>query len=289
VDDLDRDAFDPFSIDGWLAPPPDGVSPEPCIVWPAPDRKLEAPVPADGDYPKVPTLVLSGDLDSITPTANAKRVAKLFPGSRFVEIANSGHNTAFNFRSDCAGSMVVSFIDQLSPGDTSCARSNEFVIPAIGRFPEEAEDAQPATSPKSRRSWRHRSRHRSRKRTDRRVAQVAAVAATTVIDATKRTFIQSEGAGVGLRGGTFTIEFSDTDATLALAGVQFTEDVAVTGTAVHAFETDVFDVNVTVDGPRRIDGTLHITGQSFFSPGASTWRITGKLGGRTVDLRVPVT
>ena len=30
----DRDEFDPFSVDAWLAPPPSGVSPEACIVWP---------------------------------------------------------------------------------------------------------------------------------------------------------------------------------------------------------------------------------------------------------------
>ena len=282
VEDLDRDEFDPFSIDAWLAPPPDGVSPEPCIVWPAPDRKLEAPVPARGDYPDAPTLVLSGDLDSVTTSADARRVAALFPDSRFLEVANSGHHTALNFRSDCVGPIVVSFIAEFSPGDTSCTRSNEFVVPARGRFPEEADDARPATGTKSR-------KHRSKKRTDKRVAQVAAVSANTVIDAVKRSFIQSGPEGVGLRGGTFTIEFSDTAATLQLDGARFAEDVAVTGTAVHSFETDLFDVNVTVDGPRDLDGTLNITGLAFFVDGASTWQINGELGGRTVNLRVPVT
>ena len=118
---------------------------------------------------------------------------------------------------------------------------------------------------------------------------MAAVSAATVIDAVKRTFLSFGSDGVGLRGGTFTISFSDTAATLGLDATRFSEDVAITGTAVHTFETDIFDVNVTVDGPRDLDGTLNINGRAFFVPGASTWHITGVLGGRSVDLRVPVT
>ena len=287
-EDLDRDEFEPFSVDAWLAPPPEGISPEACIVWPAANRALETPVPARGDYAEAPTLVLSGDLDAGTPTADAKRVVKLFPNGRLLEIANSGHHTVLSFRFDCAVPIVINFIEQLEPGDTSCARSDEFVISALGRFPEEAKDARPATKAGSTKSFRHRGKRGSKKRSDRRVAQVAAVAATTVIDAVKRTFNSTGLSGVGLRGGTFTIEFGETAATMQFHGVRFAEDVAVSGTSIHSFETDQFDVNITVDGPRGLDGTLHITGLAFFVPGASTWQITGVLGARTVDLRVPV-
>jgi pimeloyl-ACP methyl ester carboxylesterase len=293
LEDLEEDDFGPFSVDAWLAPPPLSVFPDPCITWPAPTRPFEPAVPAGTKFARLPVLVLSADLDTGTTTHDAKRVAKLFPGSRFVEIANSGHHTLLNARFDCSAAIIGQFIESLTPGDTSCAPSNEFVFPALGRFPEEAEDARPATTGRkgkhrSKHRGKHGSKHRSEK-TDRRVAAVAAVAATTVIDAFKRSFLQSGPDGVGLRGGTFTIGFGDSGATVELTDARFAQDVAVSGTAIHSFESNIIDANVMVDGPRGADGTLNITGLAFFAPGASTWQIRGVLGGRSVDLRVPVT
>ena len=303
VEDLEDDDFGPFSVDAWLAPPPLSVFPDPCIAWPAPNRPFEPAVPAGTRFADLPVLVLNGDLDTGTTTADAKRVARLFPRSRFVELANSGHNTLVNARSDCSAAIVGQFIESLTPGDTSCASSNEFVFPALGRFPEEAEDARPATGSSngehhSKHHGKHHSRHRGKhhadgehgsKKTDRRADAVATVAATTVIDAFKRSFLQSGPDGVGLRGGTFTISFGDTGATIELTGARFARDVAVSGTAIHTFESNIMDANVTVDGPGAADGTLNMSGLIFFAPGASTWQIHGVLGGRTVDLRVPVT
>ena len=242
-----------------------------------------------GDFP---VLVLSGDLDTGTTTSDAKRVAKLFPEGRFIEIANSGHHTLFNARGDCSAAIIDSFIESFTPGDTSCATSNEFVFPALGRFPEEAEDARQALGTGSSSKAKHRSKHHGRRhsdKTDRRVAQVAAVSAATVIDAFKRSFLSFGSDGVGLRGGSFTISFSDTAATIELTDARFAEDVTVSGTVIHSFESNTVDANITVDGPRGLDGALNISGLVFFAPGASTWQIHGTLGGRTVDVRVPVT
>jgi pimeloyl-ACP methyl ester carboxylesterase len=277
VGDLERDDFEPFSVKAWLSPPPLGVYPDPCIAWPAPNRPVELPVPARTKFADVPTLALSGDYDNGggTTSADVKRVARLFPGSRFVEIANASHHTVITRRFECAASIVVQFVEQLAPGDTSCAQSNEFVIPAVGRFPEKARKAKAAKI--------DRTGDDHSEKADRRVATVAAA---TITDAFRRTFEQPEPHdGLGLRGGTVSPDFGPTGATVDLTGTRFAEDVSVSGTATVS---DVLDATVTVDGPRGEDGTLHVTG-IWFDVGATTLQIRGTLGGRQVALLVPAT
>ena len=72
-------------------------------------------------YPAVPTLVLVGDLDSITSSEGSRIVADRFPNSTFVQVANTGHVTALIDYSRCASNIVVEFVRTTSPGDTSCA------------------------------------------------------------------------------------------------------------------------------------------------------------------------
>jgi hypothetical protein len=62
-------------------------------------------------FPSVPALVLSGDLDSIqVPSADAREVAALFPRSKFVELADSGHHTVFSWRGECSRALVQRFL-----------------------------------------------------------------------------------------------------------------------------------------------------------------------------------
>jgi hypothetical protein len=44
-DQLGRNTFAPFSVDGWLSSPPDGLQPDPCIVWPTPEPGTQPAVP----------------------------------------------------------------------------------------------------------------------------------------------------------------------------------------------------------------------------------------------------
>ena len=94
---------------------------------------------------------------------------------------------------------------------------------------------------------------------------------------------------MGLRGGTWSISFSDVGATIHLSGSRFAEDVAVTGEAVLPFGVVAsLDATVTVDGPAGEDGTLTVTGL-VFSPGARKLVVRGTLAGRNVALLVPAT
>jgi pimeloyl-ACP methyl ester carboxylesterase len=278
-DALPRNHFAPFSIDGWLAPFPTGpIGPDPCIVWPPPKRQVAPPIPPGAKFPgKVPALILSGDLDFDAPSANGRRVARAWPNSRFIEIANSGHHTAVNGRFDCSDGMVVHFIVERRPGDTGCAADTAFgAIPAVGRFPLRAAGARPAERRPGDQSTN----------TDRKVGAVAAAAVT---DAFRRTFLGSPpGPGAGLRGGTFSSDLGESGITDTLKGVRFASDVAVSGVADYALEDESIDAAITVHGPAGEGGTLHLTGVWFAGRHQATvLELTGKLGGRALALRVP--
>jgi hypothetical protein len=113
------------------------------------------------------------------------------------------------------------------------------------------------------------------------------VAAATFTDSLRRAYMTGEG-GPGLRGGTFDVEFTDTQTNLDLAGARYAGDVTVTGHGSVPFDTNAIDAQLTVDGPGAEDGSLHLTGV-WLNPDATTLHIGGTLGGRTVSLAVPAT
>ena len=64
-----------------------------CLRWPVPAHPHPL-LPPDHTYPTVPTLVLVGDLDSVTSAEGARVVASRFPNSTFVEVHNEVHVSA---------------------------------------------------------------------------------------------------------------------------------------------------------------------------------------------------
>lgn len=82
---------------------------------------IEALAPGEGGprVPRVPTLVLGGQLDPITPTRWGRAVATQAPLGRFIEFPNQGH--AVTSSSSCAATIVSEFLERpLQPIDTSC-------------------------------------------------------------------------------------------------------------------------------------------------------------------------
>ena len=143
VDDLPNDRFGLFSKEAWVARPPAPLAPDVCIVWPGPRSTTPRAIPAGARFPaNVPALIITGDLDLNLPPADSEPLKKLWPNSRYVEIRNGGHHVFFA-AFECAEPIIVRFIRDLRPGDTSCAKTNPqtFSFPAIGRFPVVAADA----------------------------------------------------------------------------------------------------------------------------------------------------
>ena len=76
-----------------------------CASWP----DASPPPPAQAPLPSVPTLILSGAQDLRTPTANARSVAALIPGSQLLVVPFTGHSVLGSDFSGCAERAVGAF------------------------------------------------------------------------------------------------------------------------------------------------------------------------------------
>ena len=105
--------FAPFTAQEWTGLDYEGALA--CLRWP-PAAFPDPPVPPSAPYPNVPTLILNGDLDNITPLADARVVAARFPRSTLVVMQNSGHVTALQDQNDCAAPIYEHFVRTLERG-----------------------------------------------------------------------------------------------------------------------------------------------------------------------------
>ncbi len=85
----------------------DRVLAEACDVWPAADYPdgFEEPVESD-----VPTLLLSGALDPITPPSNAESAARTLTNSRSLTAPSGGHIITTH---GCTADLIAEFLDTL--------------------------------------------------------------------------------------------------------------------------------------------------------------------------------
>lgn len=89
-----------------------------CPIWPQ-YRLGEAfyqPVTAN-----IPTLILSGNLDPVTPPSNGEFSAKTLPNNHHIIIENASHTVALN---TCASDIINEFLTSLKPKelDESCLK-----------------------------------------------------------------------------------------------------------------------------------------------------------------------
>ena len=117
--------FAPFSIDEGIESQVYITPLDSCLPWPGPPKDLApgapgAPLPPSARFPAVPTLVLSGDLDSITSVIDANDTARQFPNAVHVVVPNLGHVVTDSDEIGCTLDIVHRFVKSLSPGDTNC-------------------------------------------------------------------------------------------------------------------------------------------------------------------------
>ena len=254
--------FAPFSAEAWTGTDYEGVLA--CLRWPSPSRP-DPPDPPGAAYPDVPTLVLNGDLDTITASSGAREVARRFPGATFVELENSFHVAALYDWDGCAAALYARFVRSLDPGDTSCAGE----IGEVNLIPSFAE-ADPAHSAPGDESTRD----------DRRLA---AAAALTAADVVARWIVNYDGAGVGLRGGRWTYA-GYPNVRFRLTNVRLVQGVRVSGTVRWAYRGGAVRASVDVQGADGTAGTLSIAYPK--EPGA-TATLTGTVGGRELRATMP--
>lgn len=131
----DPDLYGPFRIREYLAS--DFGTQSLCLTWPVATRgPWKIPGPPSGTYPDVPTLVLSGELDTITTAAEGELVARQFVRARHVIVANSTHVTAMDDVNKCASALVREFFsDQdavLAGSGGRCAATIPPIVAVLG-------------------------------------------------------------------------------------------------------------------------------------------------------------
>jgi pimeloyl-ACP methyl ester carboxylesterase len=258
--------FAPFSASAWTGTDYEGVFA--CLRWPSPARP-DPPDPPGAVYPEVPTLVLNGDLDTITASSGAREVARRFPGSTFVELENSVHVTALYDWDLCASRIYISFVRNLDPGDTSCAEEiGEWnLVPAFARSVTEVDVARRAPGDDSTRD-------------DRRLATAAALTAADVI---ARWMVNYDGTGVGLRGGRWTYG-GYPNVRFRLVNTRLVPGVSVSGTVRWAYRGGASSANVEVTGPGGVTGTLRI---AWLKQPHATATVAGTIDGRRLRATMP--
>jgi pimeloyl-ACP methyl ester carboxylesterase len=209
--------YSPFTIDEYRAMPLDYSFIDECVGWPvAPPYHPASRVGANAEYPDVPALIISGELDSITTMADGAAVAAAFRHGVQVRIANSFHVNALpRARSDCGAELVRRFITTLAAGDTSCA-SRVPPVRLVPRFAATAHDLEPAAElPGNSASPRQ--------------LRIVSAALQTAGDLLARVDANSTDHGRGLRGGTFRLKRSGAGVRIELHQVRWTRNVAVSG------------------------------------------------------------
>ena len=217
-----------------------------CLPWPAPppSQVPGKPLPPGARFPAVPTLVLSGDLDSVTSPQDADQVTAQFPNAVHVVVPNLTHVVAGSDYLGCTSSIALKFVETLVVGDTSCV-SNVRAVRTVPRFVRRSSGADPVDPVAG----------NTASVAQRRLAAAAVEAAGDVL---ARYWASVGTTGAGLRGGQFSYSSTASGYRFALDGVRWSEDVAVSGTVNWNTTSGAVTAAVTLDqGGSRV-GSLKI-------------------------------
>jgi pimeloyl-ACP methyl ester carboxylesterase len=214
----DPELYGPFRIREYLTS--NFATQSLCLTWPVATRNpWQIPGPPSGTYPDVPTLVLSGELDTITTAAEGELVSNQFARARHVIVANSTHVTAMGDVHNCASALVREFFsDQdavLAGSGGQCAATIPPIKAVLG-YPIRTK------SPSS------------------GVAQTA----LDVID----RYLQAAGyRGLGLRGGSWSAKGWG-PIVIDLDGYRLYQNLPVTGSVRWNYDTGAVSVRARANG-----------------------------------------
>ena len=262
--------YAPFTIDEFDGIPLDTSVLDLCLRWPAPvvaPIPLGHPVPPNAEFTKAPVLVLSGDLDSLTPALQAKRAAKLFENGQQIIVPNSFHVTAIGDADNCASVITQRFARDLDPGDTSCT-NHIAEVHLVPKFFSTAAEVTPATATAGNQGTNADLR-------------AAAAAAYTAGDAFAHWWVNSSGDGVGLQGGQFHYTSPSSLTYFMLDKLKWVEDLEVSGTMTWDYNyPGAVTAHLTISGAETAPGELTIIWKSRVPLAKAT--IKGKIGGRKI-------
>ena len=259
--------YDPFTITEWLATPLDWGQVPLCLNWPVASAAHPAadPVPS-GRMPNVPALVLTGDLDTVTPTGEGNFSASTFAHATRVIVPNGAHVTAIGDPSGCVSGIVNAFVQSGGTADTSCAAT---ALPAQRLVPNFAATV-------SALSLRGVSGN-----TTAANLGAAYAAVLTANDSLNRLVNLYEASGSALRGGEFSSNAAGTKVTLT--GAMWTGDLTVSGTVKVDATTGIVTADLDLSGVAT--GSVTATWNPAGPQGLAT--VTGTLGGASISVTTP--
>ena len=215
--------FAPFSVTQWTSMDQYTEAYSGCLDWPTPTRLVPPITRRPPLVPaRLPVLILSGSLDSLTPRLDgATLVARqMGPSARLVTLANLTHVTEQDGDSACAMSIYQRFVrdpGHLQQQNTSCA-GNVAPIHTVGSYPQRLRDAVPATPLPGNRAGRQ-------------ALRAATVALASVGEEVSRWPLLSDDHDLGLRGGRITFS-GGTDLRITLHRVHWVSNATIDGRAV---------------------------------------------------------
>jgi pimeloyl-ACP methyl ester carboxylesterase len=246
------DLFAPFTVDEGIASQVYITPLDACLPWTMPPADLApgapgVPLPPSVHYPAVPTLVLSGDLDSITSVTDANEAAAQLPDAVHVVVPNLGHVVSDSDEIGCTLGIVHRFVKNLDPGDTNCVLKVR-PVRTVPLFAETASELAPLQALKG------------DKTTDAQ-RRIAAAGLETVGDVIARYYVTYNFVDTGLRGGSFTYAATSTGYKFKLKGLQWTNDVAVSGTVTWNQDpsSNIIAAQVTLESGGKQVGKLQIS------------------------------
>jgi pimeloyl-ACP methyl ester carboxylesterase len=228
-----------------------------CASWP--DASPEPP--SAGSLPNVPTLILSGEQDMRTPTADARRVAAQIPDAQLLVVPFTGHSVLGSDLSDCSKLAVEDFFTG-SPVQPCAHAVDEFAPTPV--TPSKLEYIQPPATISGRPGKTLVAVLDTLVDLDRQV-----IAATLQADAT----LPNGSSFGGLRGGYAKL----TSYSAVLEGFSFVPGVQLTATfPLHDGALQAGDIRVS--GSAASPGTVRV--------GATSKQVTGTLAGRSFDVNL---
>jgi pimeloyl-ACP methyl ester carboxylesterase len=272
---LPRNLFAPFTVREWVTEPQEEF--DACIDWPAPSRSLKPINTTPTPYAprRLPVLVLSGDLDSLTTPFEGRQAARdMGPSARWILIHNDVHINAMDDTFGCASGLVDEFIANpagLKTMNASCA-SHTPEVRVVGSFPEKLRRVTPATATPGNKAGVTGLR-------------LAADAAAAVGDANYHWYYGDGVHGFGLRGGTVAFSGPANATVVTYHKVRWTADATVSGHELWNQATGDVQAWLTVSGPGQTRVTLYLSYHDYVWHSFTT--ITGSFGKAKLAARMP--
>lgn len=263
--------YAPFTIDEYRDS--EWSSFDVCLTWPVPDRTQPAgpPMPPGGSYPPVPTLVISGELDTITTPAEGQIVTEQFPRARHIVVDNTLHVAGGAGPTSCGARLVRHVVATGSneiPDSLAACAEDVPAIRAVGSYPRSYRRMPlPPGAPGD------------------PAARVGVTSVATVADVMDRWWQTYRDSGRGLRGGTFRFS-GDRKVTMRLTDVRLVDDLPVSGTATWNHGTGQVTANLRVPSTQGIE-VITASWNATTADARTSVRMSGSVPSRSLDFLAP--